>query len=149
MSNELKTFDVKRFAVIIGVMPAVSSGLSSADDAIQFKRNEDSFTDQAGLTGEVVRSRQYNKSGEVILKVMKTSMLNDYLSGLHQLDMQSGGGVIPILAKHYDSLTTLGASYAWIKKPPDYSIGKEVGDVEWTLRCADLDMFIAGQEILQ
>lgn len=149
MSNELKTFDVKRFAVIIGVMPAVSSGLSSSDDAIQFKRSEDSYTKTVGLTGEVVRSRQYNKSGECIIKVMKTSMLNDYLSGLHQLDMQNNGGVIPIMAKHYDSLTTIATAYAWIRKPPDYNIGKEVGEVEWTLDCADLDEFFGGEGILQ
>ena len=144
MSNELKTFDIKRYAVIIGVMPVVSSGLSSSEDSIQFKRSADSYTKTVGLTGEVVRSRQYDKSGECILKVMKTSPLNDYLSGLRALDEQANGGVVPIIAKHFDSLTTIATAYAWVRKNPDYPLGKEVGEVEWTLDCADLDEFFGG-----
>ncbi len=145
MANELKTFDVKRFAVIFGTMPAVTSGLSAADDAIQFKRSSDSYTKTVGLCGEVTRNRQYDKSGEAIVKVKKDSMLNDYFSTLHQLDMQNNGGVIPITAKHFDSMTVIATAYGWIRKPPDYSIGKEVGEVEWTFDCADLDEFFGGQ----
>jgi hypothetical protein len=145
MAGELKTFDVKRFAVIVGVMPVVTSGLSGSDDAIQFKRSSDSYTKTVGLIGEVTRSRQYDKSGECVLKVKKDSMLNDYLSGLHQLDMQNNGGVVPIMAKHFDSATAIATAYGWIRKVPDYAVGKEVGEVEWTLDCADLDEFFGGQ----
>ena len=143
--NDLKTFDVKRFSMVIGVMPVVTMGLSDADDAISIKRSSDSYTKTVGLTGEVTRNRQYDKSGEITVKVKKDSMLNDYFSGLRNADEMNNGGVVEIAAKHYDSTTVIASAFGWIRKQPDYSIGKEVGEIMWTFDCADLDSFFGGQ----
>jgi hypothetical protein len=136
-----KTFDPKRWGLIVAGVPVV--GLAS-DNMIDAKRSEDSYTKYVGVLGEVTRSRQYNKSGEITFRLMQSSPLNDVFSGLRQLDEQSNAGVVPVMLKDFNSTTSITCSEAWIRKNPDYGLGKDMKEAEWTFDCADLDEFFGG-----
>lgn len=133
-----KTFDPKRWAFIVAGIPVV--GLAT-DSMITVKRSEDSYTKYVGVLGEVTRSRQYNNSGEFEFKLMQSSPLNDVFSGLRLLDDMSNGGVVPIVLKDFNGATVLTCGEAWIRKNPDYELGKDMKEVVWTFDAADLEEF--------
>jgi hypothetical protein len=136
-----KNFDPKRWAIIVAGVPVV--GLAS-DSMITVKRSEDSYTKYVGVLGEVTRSRQHNKTGEFTFKLMQSSPLNDVFSGLLLLDNMSNAGVVPIVLKDFNSTTILTCGEAWIRKNPDYELGKDMKEIEWTFDAADLDEFFGG-----
>ena len=73
-----------------------------------------------------------------------TSPSNDVLSVLAKLDEASNTGVVPVQCKDNSGRTVLFSAFAWIRKPPTVEFAKEIGDREWILDCADLDMNVGG-----
>lgn len=78
---------------------------------------------------------------------MKTSLANDFLSGLVTLDRQTPGGIIyPFMAKHVSGTTVLVAEKAKIVRTPrsSASFGQEVGTYEWGLILSNIADFWGG-----
>jgi hypothetical protein len=136
-----KNFDPKRWGLIFGGVPLVGAAQGSF---VTFKRKEDVYTMQKGVFGEVTRSRQYDITGECTVKVMQSSSMNDVFNGFLLLDKMSNAGIIPIVAKDFNSATTLTCAEAWIRKNPDYELDKDMKEIEWVFDCADLDEIFGG-----
>ena len=64
-----KCYDLKKWALIVGGIPVI--GLAG-DNVLTVKRSEDSYTKQVGVLGEVTRSKQYNKTGEIVLATFQS-----------------------------------------------------------------------------
>ena len=136
-----KCYDLKKWALIVDGIPVIGVG---GENVLTVKRSEDSYTKQVGVLGEVTRSKQYNKTGEIVFKLMQASPLNNVFSGLRMLDDMSNAGVVPIVLKDFNSLTIITCPEAWIRKNPDYELGKDSKEVEWTFDASDLEEFFGG-----
>lgn len=134
----MKTYDPQKVVMIIGTHTVVGY----ADGTfISASRNEDSVMYEPGADGGGTRVRNANKSGRFTFTLKKSSPSNDYLAVLHQLDEDSGQGIVPVMVKDNGNLqgrAIASAQNAWIVKPADFERGKELGDVEWILETDNL-----------
>lgn len=109
------------------------TGYADGDDVIQVARREDSQTDVMGADGFMSVSRNANKSGTVIFRLMQTSKSNAYLSGLVN---SAEAGVDPAITVQMTDVNT-GAlaqgSAGYILRPSDMSRGANMSTQEWTI----------------
>lgn len=136
---------VKTFAPdeVVGTFgPVLFSGYADADITIEY--NEDAFTFKAGLDGKGTRTKNANKSGRITVPLMQTSMANDLLSAIAQVDRKTGKGVFPLLFKDNSGRTVVAALDAWIVKIPAAGFGKEAGQRNWVFETDSLEAFIGG-----
>lgn len=137
----LKTYNGHEVSVIVG--SRLIKGLAEGD-SVAVDRESDSFSDSAGLDGEVTRSGSKDKRGTVTIRLQQTSADNDFLSALSQADEKAGTGVVPLLIRDTNGTTIYASNEAWIRKPAAGSVSREAGEREWPIRCANLEMFHGG-----
>lgn len=113
---------------------------------VNVEYNEDAFTLKVGASGSGTRNKSNNASGLVTFTLQHGSPTNDLLSALHQLDIATpnGDGIAPLLGKYHNGSTLVTAEKAWIKRMPGFELGKEEGDIEWTIETLNLISFIGG-----
>jgi hypothetical protein len=140
----VKTYDPKKVVVSVGGVPI--SGYADGT-FVNISRQNDAFTSVAGADGEVSRAKSNDKRGEMTLTLLQTSLSNDVLSGIAQLDEKSNLGVVPVIVKDISGLSTYFAGSAWIKKMPDSGFGKEIENREWVFELAEMEVFVGGVAI--
>lgn len=140
----VKTYDPERVVVTFGSLTIKGFG---PDTFVKATRLEDTFTTQTGCGGDVARSRNQNKTGEVELTLMATSDSNNALSAVAKLDEDSGTGIGPFMVKDLNSLTLCSGENAWVKKWPDMERAKESGVATWILSVEKLNMTIGGATV--
>jgi hypothetical protein len=112
---------------------------------IKVNRNVDAYTLQMGNSGSGARSKSPDKSGTIEITLLMSSPANGLLSAIQQLDELSGEGVGEFLVKDRSTAAAkCQAQNAWIKKPPDWDRGKEVGEVTWVLESDNIDILHDG-----
>ncbi|HWJ97516.1 MAG TPA: phage protein [Acidimicrobiales bacterium] len=136
----VETYAPEELVITFG--PVLMSGFADADVTIE--HNEDSFTFKAGLDGKGTRTKNANKSGRVTVPLMQTSLANDLLSAIAQVDRKTGQGVFPLLAKDLSGRTVYAAQDAWIVKPPASGFGKEAGQRDWIFETDNLEFHVGG-----
>jgi len=72
--------------------------------------------------------------------LQQTSISNDYLSGVLNLDKLSNTGKLPLMIKDMLGTTLLAWSQAWIKTPPAVDMSKETGERAWVLDTGQIDI---------
>ena len=117
------------------------------DTFVKCSRNEDTFSEQVGANGDVVRVRNRNRMGKVVITLQDTSPSNDQLSQLAANDEKNGSGLGALLVKDLNGNTLVQAANAWIKKPADVEYGAKAGINEWTIAAAELEMTIGGENV--
>jgi hypothetical protein len=132
-----RTFDPGK--VIVTFAGNLITGFA-AGTFISAERAEDTFSAEAGASGEVARVRNRNKLGTVTLTLMQTSPSNDVLSAQAKRDELSGTGAGSLLVKDLGGTTLIASPSAWIKKPPAVEFAKELSNREWVLE-GELDIF--------
>jgi len=137
----VKTFDPKQVIVNIGLQQI---GGFADGEFINVSRDEDSFTKVSGADGEVSRSKSNNKMGELTLTLLQTSSSNDILSGFMLADELGNSGIFSVFIKDALGLSTIFAAEGWIKKAPDTTFDKELGNREWVIDLANFDVFVGG-----
>lgn len=140
----VRTYDPANVLVLIGGIPM--SGFADGT-FVMVTRDEDAFTKVSGADGETSRAKSNNRSGELTLTLMQTSMSNDILSGFALLDEVSNAGIVPILVKEIGTLTILMSGEGWIRKFPDASYSKDIENREWVFDLASLNMFEGGNPL--
>lgn len=141
MATPLRTYSPDKVSVVVGDRPI--TGFSEGE-SISVERDNDTFSDVSGMTGEVARTKSNDKRGTVTLTLMQTSPDNEYLSGLAAEDEATGTKTFNILVRDQDGQSLHEAETAWIVKPATATYGKEQTDREWTIRCANLGTVIGG-----
>jgi hypothetical protein len=142
-----KTYDPIKVVVTVGSHTISGYGENSL---VKCERNEDGFKLQVGGSGEAVRSRNPNRSGKITITLLQSSISNEYLSAMANLD-ESGvagavaapntaptAGVLPVTVKDTNGNTIWSAEEAWIVKPPAADLEKEAKEREWTFETAFL-----------
>lgn len=130
-------------SVIVSIGGANMSGFADGTFVV-VEREEDSFVKHVGADGEVSRSKSNNKSGSLTLTLASTSNSNAVLSGFATVDENTGDGIVPVLVKDASGTSVYFAGEAWVRKPANAEFGNEVGDREWVLDLASVEMLTAG-----
>lgn len=104
----------------------------------------EAFNDDVGSDGETARVKSNDRRVDVVIKLMQTAQSNDYLSGLHQtdLDAPNGAGVVSFQMVDLDGNTAVHGSKAWVKKFPDGDEDRTPKSREWTIRIASGDRVV-------
>ena len=140
----LRTYDPKQVQVIFGGVPI---GGFADGTFINIMRSNDAFTKHSGADGDLTRVKQNDSSGEATITLAQSSASNDYLSGVALADEASNDGVLPLLIKDLSGTSTFVSGFAWIRKTPDASFGKDIENREWVLDIADLATFVGGNAV--
>lgn len=130
--------------VIVTVGGVIVSGFDDGD-FIDVHYVNDRYMSKAGADGEVGRSKNADRLGEITITLSATSKANDELSAIFNL-AQLGGidPPLPFGVADLSGRSFASASKAWIKTSPAMIFGKEIGSREWVLEAADLVMSIGG-----
>ena len=71
-------------------------------------------------------------------------LYQDVLTALHEEDVLFHTGVRSLTIKDLFGNTLCFAEEAWVKKPPAVTYGKESGDRQWVIECAELLIHAGG-----
>ena len=127
-SGDLGTFSVKDLDVIAGVYPITGFD----DDMIRVSQNEDISSSKQGASGEVCRILRVKPLRTITLSIMQTSISNDYLSILLNIDRKLNK-TVPFTVLDRSGRTVMEAPYSWVMKFADFDFGGEHKVREWTL----------------
>lgn len=120
----------------------------AADSMVTVERDNDAFTAQEGVDGEVTRSASNSKLGTVTITLMQSSDDNDYFSGIAVSDELTGKGAQALMIRDKNGRTLHTSPAAWIKKQPSNAFNKEAEGREWMIAAAELSMFTGGSKNL-
>lgn len=140
----LHTYDPKKVQVLLGGVPI---GGFADGTFVTLSRSNDAFTKHSGADGDLTRVKQNDRSGECAITLSQSSASNDYLSGVAIADELTNDGVLPLLIKDLSGNSLFASGFAWIRKVPDSSFGKDIENREWMLDVADLAFFVGGNDI--
>lgn len=130
INETIKTYDFKTHAVDFGGI--LFTGF--AEEGITITQSEDSFTETEGADGTIERVNKSSNVNEITLNLLRTNVLNAYLTTLHELDRKTNLGVKSFTLKDLSGTTHFFAKNSWITKPADMEIGRDTGTVSWTLK---------------
>lgn len=138
MTASLRTYSADQISVILSDRPV--TGLNE----VTIERDNDLFSEDVGMAGEVARVKSNDRRGTITLKLMQTSPENDYLSNLFAKDEFTGSSPFGILIRDQNGTSLYESLKSWIIKPASSTFGKELNEREWMIRCADLKVFVGG-----
>lgn len=148
MSLPSKTYDSGRIAVIVN---GVQIQGFAPDSVVKVSRDNPSWSTKAGADGMVVRSKNRNQLGKIVISLMAESPSNDYLSTLINTDENTDGAspsVGPSMVKDLNGNTLCQSKDSWVLQPADVEFGNESGTREWTIVCAQLKMIVGSNTTL-
>lgn len=132
---------------VIGAFGPIILGGYANDTFIEVERDEDSFMKYTGALGDVARSRNLNRGGKITITLMAVSPTNDALANLAQDDEDFGQNYLPFEIRDDSGNMFVHAEIAWIQKMPKIDRGKESGTVQWVFDCADVAVYVGGNNI--
>jgi hypothetical protein len=111
-----------------------------ANEGITIETN-DRVTTLYGADGEWMHSLHCARGGRVTMRVMRTGIVNSFLSKLFTFDTESSANTGQILitimdVQRGDHWTITGAA---IVKLPTNTYGTEGGTIEWVFACGTID----------
>jgi hypothetical protein len=136
----IKTYSPADVAVIVAGRNLENRG----DTFVTVSFDEDTWMPVVGSDGDASRAYNANRMGTVVITLKQTADDNLFLSGLISGDAITKLGTFPFLVKDNLGNSIHSAAEAWIQKVADAEYGKEVGDRQWTIRCAELISVIGG-----
>ena len=111
---------------------------------ISVERKTDTFSDEAGGQGDVVRVRSRDKRGTVTVTLQGASSSNDVLSTFAATDEAAGTAYGPLLVKDLNGTSIYQGTNAYIAKYPKNDLGDTHTPREWVIAVPNLDMFTGG-----
>jgi hypothetical protein len=137
----MQTYDPGKYTLIVG--GAIIGGFADGT-FIKAGRTTDTFKMHIGTDGTAARVRSRDKSGKYTVTLLQTSPSNEILSALAITDELTGAGVVPVLLKDGNGTTTVASLEAWVMKPAEVDLGKDLGNREWVIEAGDMDIFNGG-----
>lgn len=134
-----KTYDPKDYSLIIGghIVEGFADGTF-----MTAARNNDTWALTMGADSEGARAKSNDKSGTYVFTLLQTSLSNTVLSGFHNADELNNGGQVPVLIKDNNGDTVIESATAWVRKPADVELGKEITNREWTVETDNMSMLV-------
>lgn len=143
MANEtVGTYDPG--AVVFTFGPHIASGYAK-DSLITARRVNPGFTVYEGADGSVCRAANRSKLGKILLRLSTHSKFNDVLSAyFHADEAQPGAGIQACMLKDASGTSIASGKAAWVAALPDMEKAREIGEVEWEIDVAKLEMHVGG-----
>lgn len=141
--QRLAQYDPKMVFITLG---AIALDGFADGTFVKVTSDEDAFSLKTGADGESTRVRTNNNAATIEITLMQSSIANDLLSALHNIDrnIPGGGGVQPFMLKDALGRTLHVAEQAWVQKRPDAEYGLEAATRTWLLRTNNLIPFDGG-----
>lgn len=129
----IKVYDSKAVSCIAMALP-LTKGLG--DPFVQVEFDEEAFTVEQSIDGEVTRSKNYNVIATITITFKGTSVHNAEFSALHLADQKAlgGAGIGVFYLNDNNGQTLYSSEHCWIQKIAPVSLGKTVGDKSWVLK---------------
>jgi hypothetical protein len=124
------TYDPK--AVIVSFGGVIISGYADGS-FITIARNGEVFTKRRGSDGSIDRTNKNANDFLVTLTLMQTSSTNSVLTEIMSTDINTNGGVLPLIIFDLRGGLVFTAAQAWIQKDPDDEESDEAGNREWQI----------------
>jgi hypothetical protein len=137
----LYTFDFKKCLVLVGGIRI--QGFADGE-GVSVELDDDLYSKVTGADGDVSRARRHGLAGNGKVTLAQTSQSNDVLMGFAIADRTDNAGVVPFMIKDILGTTAIFVPYAWVKKPPAFTAGKEITNREWMFDFANTELFIGG-----
>lgn len=136
---KVKTYDPKKVQVIFGGI--ILTGFADGT-FINVETTGDGTTAIVGCDQEVVRSISPDSIiKQITCTLLQSSDSNDELSLIHDMDNQSGAGIVPMSIRDLSGRSFMIADQAWIAKKANLQRGKSAsdGNCEWTFYAVGTD----------
>jgi hypothetical protein len=112
---------------------------------IKVARNKESFTLDVGSKGDSTQVESLDKSGTVAITLQAESATNDdFSTWLRNAELRRGPRSGDFQMTNLNGATLHHSAAAFIAKMADEERADDAGTTEWTIVCADLDMFVGG-----
>jgi len=137
IQNAIPTaFDPRNVELLLG---AVEPYDFAPDTKIVINKTEDLIIPQAGVDGTIAFSVNTNSLGTCTLSLKNTSKFNQTLMIWAAELTKVSSDIIPFfLFSLKDPSSQLGIeTYGWIQSQPDWTIGSEIGQLDWVIGLAD------------
>lgn len=127
----METYSFLHHTLHVAGMPI--SGFASGDDVLSVAYRNDGIEDETGADGEMMAIISADKSASIKVKLLYTSLSNDWLEKQYSLFLQGRIRTIPVSL--FNTRTGKGevATNGYIKKIPDKTLGKKAGSMEWEI----------------
>jgi len=136
-----KTYDPKLIKSAFG--PVIMSGFAEGT-FIAISQNGDAFEKVRGADGSVDRVNKNANDYSITFTLKRTSLTNDALSTIHNLDKRLNNGINPFVLKDLNGTTVFAAQQAWIAKQPDPEESDSMPTREWRIDTGEAECFIGG-----
>jgi Protein of unknown function (DUF3277) len=137
---DVKTYDPRMVALIIDGVQITGF----AEEKMIAVKTHGDINKVVGADGEVARSMSANRTVDVTISLLETSQTNDFLSNLHELDINTGNGMVTFLLKDLNGTTLISAKQCWVKKYPEKDYTAKVKEIDWIIETGQADMFMGG-----
>ena len=131
---QVQTYNPKEVTMALGTH--IVTGYAE-DSFITIEPMGNGTSSKVGCDGEVTRSIDPDERYTIKVVVGQNSPTNKFLQETYMKDKKTGEELFSVLVKDLKGETSFSAAQAWVTKPMSFSRGKEAGDVEWTLECAE------------
>ena len=108
------------------------------------RRQELAYNTKTSADGKVVRSASGDRLYEVRFYLHSASESNLDLNLIRDVDAFTHMGIIPLLIKDNLGSTLFFSPSAWIEGEPTVSMGVQVEEREWIIRCTEATMVVGG-----
>ena len=125
-----------------GIAASIGAGSGAAEEGITVTPSEDIGGMLIGADGAGMHSLYGNKSGNITIRLLKTSPLNEQLSAAQNFQRASGAayGQNTISLANTLSGDSITGQFCAFKKVPDLAYAKDGNVVEWEFNVVILDV---------
>lgn len=142
MGKKILTYSPKDVIVLIGGFYQLEG--YSSDTFISIVKDEKPFESQRAMDGEQARIYTKDEGYTVNLTLAQSSVSNNVLSAIYNIDAATQMGKFPLLIKDTKGSTTFFAGTAWIEQIPQVIFANELTVRTWTIATSEAGLNIGG-----
>jgi hypothetical protein len=124
-----------------GVAVSLGNGAGSSEEGISIDAAGDKDTMTIGADGKGMHSLHADKSGRVVVRLLKTSPINGILSAAYAFQTSAGSthGQNTLVITDMNRGDVITCRQVAFAKAPNIQYGKEAGIYEWDFNCIEID----------
>lgn len=101
---------------------------------------------ETAMDGEVARLYTKSDNYQIVLTLAQSSLANNILSALHQVDLATHLGKFPVMIQDKSGTTKFFTTNAWVESLPPATFGNSMEVRKWTLQCSNGVFSLGGND---
>lgn len=138
----ISTYSPKDVIILLGGFYEITG--YAEDTFIGISKDTKPFDAMKSMDGEQARIYRKDEGYTVEITLAQSSVSNNVLSAIHNIDVATQMGKMPLLIKDTKGSTTFFAGTAWIERIPDVTFGSSLGTRTWTFGTSEAALAIGG-----